>query len=285
MKMMNYRIANIFIFLFLTINTYALDQDIPDPVQIKIITDTETVEPGTMIKVGVYFKVDPGWHIYWKNPGDSGLPTKVKHLVPEGFEIKQTHYPVPKTFLREGNILDYGYEDELLLITDIYVPKDTDIKKFKIKSEALWVVCKEVCIAGSREIELQFPVNNTDIIEDDVFFMSWQSQLPVRINKDRHPFHYSVVKKFNEQKKLKQVDITFNWESEVKDVNIFPNTGRSIYLKNINLINDKKISYYGFSPVIFKNDIKDIKEIEFVISYKETDGQIKRIETLLDLSG
>lgn len=272
--------------LFLSsVSSYSFEQEIPDPVKINIFTNNAIPKPGDKIKVGIHFKLDQGWHIYWKNPGDSGLPTKVKHTVPEGFEIKETFYPVPKTFFREGNILDYGYEDELLLITDIYVPKDATSSSFQIKSEARWVVCREVCIPGSKELELQFPITKKAVLGDDSFFNVWHSQFPKKISKDKLPFKYSVQKKFSDENKLNFISITFNWDEEVKDVNIFPNTERSVYLKDIVLKNDKRTSSYSFSPVIFKKGKNDIEEIEFVISYKDSDGQIRRIETIINLKG
>jgi DsbC/DsbD-like thiol-disulfide interchange protein len=276
--------ALVFLFL-LSVNGYSFEQEIPDPIQIKIFTNSEIPKPGDKIKVGVHFKLDPGWHIYWKNSGDSGLPTKVKHTVPKGFEIKETQYPVPKTLLREGNILDYGYEDELLLITDIYVPKDATNSSFKIKSEARWVVCREVCIPGNKELELQFPITKKAVLGDNSFFNVWHSQLPKKISKNKLPFKYSVQKKFSDENKLNFISITFNWDEEVKDVNIFPNIERSVYLKDIVLKNDRRTSSYSFSPVIFKKGENDIEEIEFVISYKDSDGQIRRIETIINLKG
>ena len=276
--------ALVFLFL-LSVNGYSFEQERPDPILSKMVTNSEIPKPGDKIKVGVHFKLDPGWHIYWKNSGDSGLPTKVKHTVPKGFEIKETQYPVPKTLLREGNILDYGYEDELLLITDLYVPKDATNSSFKIKSEARWVVCREVCIPGNKELELQFPITKKAVLGDNSFFNVWHSQLPKKISKNKLPFKYSVQKKFSDENKLNFVNITLNWDEEVKNVNIFPNTDRSVYLKEILLKNNRRTSSYSFSPVILKKGENDIEEIEFVISYTDSDGQIRRIETIINLKG
>ena len=274
------------VFLFLlTVNSYSAQQEIPNPVQAKIITNSETVKPGDEIKIGVHFKLEPGWHIYWKNAGDSGLPTKVKHTVPKGFEIKETFYPVPKTLIREGNILDYGYEDELVLITDIAVPTDAASSNFKIKTKATWVVCREVCIPGSNDLELQFPITNKNVLADESLFNIWQSQMPIKISRDKLPFKYSVKKTFSNENKLNFVNITLNWNTAVKDVNIFPNTDRSVYLKDILLKNNNSISSYSFTPVIFNKGENDIEDIELVISYKDENGKTIGIETIINLKG
>lgn len=271
------------LFILLTVTAYPFEQEIPDPVKTKIITNTKNVKPGEKIKVAIYFKLDPGWHIYWKNPGDSGLPTKVKYTAPNGFDIKKTYYPVPKTFIREGNILDYGYEDELLLIADIYVPENNVLNRFTINSEVNWVVCKEVCIIGTADFNLDYPITNKEYLEDETIFKKWESQVPKKLSRDNLPFKYSVEKRFNAENKLSFMKISFNWNKEISELNIFPNTDRSIYLKDIELKNENLHSSYSFSPVIFKKDKKDIEEMEFVISYKDSNGITRGIETILEL--
>ncbi len=197
--------------------------------------------------------------------------------------MKDTHYPVPNTFLRQGNILDYGYENELLLVTDISVPKDASADNLKIDSQAMWVVCKEVCIPGSKELVLKFPIRDKNLVGESSLFNSWQSRLPLKISGDKLPFRYSVNKKFNAGDKLSYVEITMSWKEQTSEINIFPNPDKSIYLKDVSLRNGIKNSTFGFTPVIFKKGQRDIEEIEFVISFRDADGKKRAIETIIDL--
>ncbi len=280
----SYMLKLLIILMMLCINAYAFDQDIPNPVKVEIITNQSELIGGEDHKIGVHFKLDPGWHIYWKNSGDSGLPTRVSFTLPDGILLKDTHYPVPKTFLREGNILDYGYEDELLLVSDIIIPSSYNGGNFKITTEANWVACKEVCIPGSENLELQYPVTNANNLAQNKLFNSWIAKKPHIINNDRLPYKYSVNKEYNEEGKLKQVDITLNWDEEVKNVEIFPDVDKSVYMKDIIFNSNKNISTYSFSPVIFNKNKKDLKELIIVISYDNIKGQRVGIETTLNLS-
>ena len=67
-------------------------------VQASLVADTTGVSVGKPFTVGVLLKIDPGWHIYWKNPGDAGLPTKVKWTLPDGFTAGELRYPTPHEF-------------------------------------------------------------------------------------------------------------------------------------------------------------------------------------------
>ena len=63
-----------------------------------LLADTTAVEPGKPFRVGVLLKIEPGWHTYWRDTGDSGLPTEVKWDLPEGFVAADLQWPVHKKF-------------------------------------------------------------------------------------------------------------------------------------------------------------------------------------------
>src|SRR4051794_15776316 len=86
-----------------------------DLVKAELRADVKTVRPGERFTVGVLLKIKPGWHVYWLNPGDSGLPTRVKFNLPEGFTAGPLKYPLPVRFDQAGGILGYGYHDEVML--------------------------------------------------------------------------------------------------------------------------------------------------------------------------
>jgi thiol:disulfide interchange protein DsbD len=71
-------------------------------------------------EVGLYFKLEPGWHIYWKNPGDAGLPPRIQWTLPAGITAGPLLFPAPKR-LALGPLMDYGYEGEVLFPLKIHV--------------------------------------------------------------------------------------------------------------------------------------------------------------------
>lgn len=118
----------------------------------------EGVTPGKPLWLGLQIKHAPHWHTYWKNPGDSGLPTTLKWTLPAGFEAGDIHWPTPKQ-LPVGPLLNYGYEDELLLPVSVTVPAGFSAPVLDIQLRADWLVCYDVCIPESGNFALKIPAN------------------------------------------------------------------------------------------------------------------------------
>ncbi len=64
-------------------------------VRISAVANVSAVEPGKTVTVAVRFEIDDGWHIYWTNPGDSGVATRLKLAAPEGYHVGPVRYPDP----------------------------------------------------------------------------------------------------------------------------------------------------------------------------------------------
>lgn len=126
-------------------------------IEAELIPASTTVEPGKPFTVALRLKMDKGWHTYWINPGDSGLPTTIRWTLPEGFEAGPILWPAPERF-DIGPLTNYGYKDEVLLITDIYTPERIRGMLVPIKARADWLVCEEICIPGDAEFSLMLPV-------------------------------------------------------------------------------------------------------------------------------
>jgi thiol:disulfide interchange protein DsbD len=119
------------------------------------------------IHAGLYFKLEPGWHIYWSNPGDSGEPPKIEWNLPESIAPAPMQFPAPKR-LPLGPLMDFGYENEVLFPIDIAY--STSIKPgttLKLAAKVSWLVCREVCIPGKANLELDVPVIATQPAPND----------------------------------------------------------------------------------------------------------------------
>src|SRR5436309_1360323 len=100
-----------------------------DLVTAALLADVDSVKAGKPFTLGVLLKIKPGWHVYWKNPGDSGLPTRVTWKLPEGFTADELRFPIPTRFDPPGDIIGYGYHDELLLTATVTPTKNLDASK------------------------------------------------------------------------------------------------------------------------------------------------------------
>ncbi len=93
-----------------------------DHVRARLVTAAVELQPGGTAKVGVRFDIDPGWHIYWANPGDSGLATEVIHDLPDGFAVGDVLWPLPVEFAQPGDLAGFGYEGTVVLAAEIRLP-------------------------------------------------------------------------------------------------------------------------------------------------------------------
>lgn len=116
------------------------------------------VAPGQTVSVGLRLQHIPHWHTYWRNPGDSGLPTTLAWTLPPGAKTGDIQWPAPKR-LPIGPLVNYGYEDDLLLPLRFTAPADAQPgSTLQLQAEANWLVCNDVCIPENASLKLALPV-------------------------------------------------------------------------------------------------------------------------------
>ena len=95
----------------------------PSPlVRVELIADAQSIQPGQTLWVALHQTITPGWHTYWQNPGDSGLPTHIEWKLPAGVTAGPILWPAPLA-LPAGPLVNYGYEGEVYLPSTLSVPK------------------------------------------------------------------------------------------------------------------------------------------------------------------
>jgi len=128
-------------------------------VAVQLVTPFASVEPGQKIPVGIRFEIDEGWHIYWRNPGDTGLPPEVKWDLPENSAPSDFRWPYPEIY-RNAHLVDFTYSGTVTLYSEITVPEDWPAgKDFSISAAVDWLMCAEICIPGAAQISLDIPVS------------------------------------------------------------------------------------------------------------------------------
>lgn len=121
-------------------------------VRVALLPEYETMHPGQTAKLAIRFRIRSGWHIYWHNPGDSGLPTKVVLTLPEGWRHGPLLFPAPKRVV-EGGIVNYAYSDEVWVVCLVTAPEKAPSKAVKVTAKMDWLECESACIPGSAEVK------------------------------------------------------------------------------------------------------------------------------------
>ncbi len=127
---------------------------------VELVTAVNSIQSGSEFEVGLLFQLEPGWHIYWKNPGDAGQPPRLTWDLPKDLSAGEIIWPTPKR-LPVGPLLDYGYEGQVLLPIPITAQASLPASGSQVIRLGLRVqVCREVCVPGKAELALTLPVQN-----------------------------------------------------------------------------------------------------------------------------
>jgi thiol:disulfide interchange protein DsbD len=119
---------------------------------------TFSVHPGeTDVSAGGTFllhfhaRIKPEWHIYWKNPGETGMATDISIDAPEGFDVGTIQWPRPITF-KTGEITSYGYKDETVLTVPVKAPEALPERPYNFSATITSLVCREKCLMQNQKM-------------------------------------------------------------------------------------------------------------------------------------
>jgi DsbC/DsbD-like thiol-disulfide interchange protein/cytochrome c biogenesis protein CcdA len=127
-------------------------------IEADLVSDRSIVAPGDSFHIGLHQIMPEGWHTYWRNPGDNGLPVEIDWDLPFGVEIGEIVWPVPIELPLTDTIMDYGYKGELVLPMPVTVASDFAGEAIEFRANATWLVCDTICVPEDRELTLTLPV-------------------------------------------------------------------------------------------------------------------------------
>ncbi|MFT5492534.1 MAG: DsbC/DsbD-like thiol-disulfide interchange protein [Limisphaerales bacterium] len=131
------------------------------PIEIALVSEAQTIVPGTTFTVAIHQKMKPGYHTYWRNPGTIGLPTSIEWDLPAGFKAGEIQWPIPHmTKMAAYHV--WGYEGEALLLVDITPPSSLKLgAPVTIRGKATWMCCGKQCYPGFDDLSVVLPVATT----------------------------------------------------------------------------------------------------------------------------
>ncbi len=133
----------------------------------------QTLEAGSRpVWLGLRLEHQPHWHTYWKNPGDSGLPTKLEWTLPPGVQAGEVQWPLPQR-IPLGPLVNYGYEGTTLLpvpltITPEFQP-EPGAQAMDVRLRASWLVCRQECIPQEGDFAIRLPLHGASALNGAAF--------------------------------------------------------------------------------------------------------------------
>jgi thiol:disulfide interchange protein/DsbC/DsbD-like thiol-disulfide interchange protein len=185
---------------------------------VELISDRAAVQPGETFDAALRITMEPGWHNYWINPGDAGMPTRIAWELPEGVTAGEIRWPYPN-WIEVPPFASYAYKDEVLLLTEITVPGGFSGPTLDLRAEAEWLICDEVCFAGSEIVSLSLPVRD-EPAEDPRWatrVAEARAALPAPL-----PEGWSVAGEVTEDGYVLLLAPAAGWEGSVEGVRFFP---------------------------------------------------------------
>ncbi len=144
-------------------------------VEARLVADTAAVTPGKPFTAGLHLKMAPRWHTYWINPGDSGIPITLDWELPQGWTAGPIQWPVPGRYVEPGDMVVYGYKEEVVLLVELTPPAELPQGEVLLKAKSTWLVCDQSCVPGEADLELRFPAQGE---AQSALIERFRSQLP-----------------------------------------------------------------------------------------------------------
>ncbi len=185
--------------------------------EVQLISEVKTIQPGKPFWVGLQFKTRPGWHTYWRNPGDSGAPTQVNWTLPSGFKAGELVYPYPEQ-MPIGPLMNFGYKSESLLLTEIKPPANLPNQSVMLRAKASWLVCEVECVPEEATFALTLPVTPKPPTVDSTWvnaFAKTRQALP-------QPSPWKVTFQQEQNNLLLRVDAPKLQAGQIEQVSFFP---------------------------------------------------------------
>ncbi len=131
-----------------------------------LIAERAAVSPGDTFFGALRLQLDDTWHVYWKNPGDSGLPPTANWKVSDGVTIGSFQWPAPHA-IRLATLMNFGYERELVLPFEVKIPASAKPgDTVSIGGAFDWLICQDVCIPENADLILSLPVEAAQRADD-----------------------------------------------------------------------------------------------------------------------
>lgn len=154
--------------------------------EVELISENQSIQPGETFWIGVRMDLRDGWYVYYRNPGDSGMPLMTEWMHKKDFQIGEIQWPYPLWIEVGASLASYGYYGDVLFMMEATAPSALEPgTKYILKAEADYLICEKICIPEYVDIELTLDVTDGDVEYNEEwlpYFAETRSKLPVELD-------------------------------------------------------------------------------------------------------
>ncbi len=152
-------------------------------IQVEFLSEQASLVPGQNFWLAIRFQIEPHWHIYWQNPGDTGVPPSVKWILPEGIDAGPLLWPTPER-IEDVSLVNYAYEGTVVFLIEMKSATTLSGDEVTLTAQVDWLVCKDICIHEGTSLSLKLPLKK-ELPElnssEKILFEKARSKLPGRL--------------------------------------------------------------------------------------------------------
>ncbi|MGB5833659.1 MAG: protein-disulfide reductase DsbD domain-containing protein, partial [Thiohalocapsa sp.] len=152
-----------------------------DNVSARLIAERASVVPGSSVELALVLDIRPLWHTYWRNPGDSGEPPRIRWQLPDGVEVGAIRWPAPEV-IRVGPLANYGYSERATHLVELHVSEQWPTgEPVAVRADVTWLVCEEECVPEQGSFSLTLDTTSSAGAKDPAFaelFAAARAALP-----------------------------------------------------------------------------------------------------------
>jgi thiol:disulfide interchange protein DsbD len=146
--------------------------------QARLLVGAATARPGDTVLAGIHLTLAEGWHIYWRNPGESGTPTAVEWILPPGVTAGELQWPPPARFVAD-DLTTYGYEHETMLLAPLTLTSNLPPGALELKARVSWLECEVACVPGDATLSTRIEVGPENRPTPALAqLQAWQGRMP-----------------------------------------------------------------------------------------------------------
>ncbi|MDB6130301.1 MAG: thiol:disulfide interchange protein, partial [Verrucomicrobiales bacterium] len=138
--------------------------------RVDILFSASSVKPGETVWAAIRLQMDPGWHTYWRNSGEAGIPTKLTWTLPAGLKTGEISWPIPTKFsepVLTNSLTTYAFAGEAILLVPISVASDAAPGPLHLKAGISWLECQKECVPGRTNVEVDLVVGSQTVLANE----------------------------------------------------------------------------------------------------------------------
>ena len=147
-------------------------------VRLSLVSDRGSIKPGEKFRLGALFDITDECHIYWKNPGDAGLPPEIKWDLPEGYVTGPLFWPTPERAVEPGDLVVNVYSHQVMFYVWVQPPERIQRTSEKFSVSANWLVCRKICVQEKADAGLVLPVSGKGSSGEPDLFNKYERLVP-----------------------------------------------------------------------------------------------------------